>query len=200
MPIDNRNSGTDTDGTPDDGDDVDQKSSLLLIVIDAATQLGGRATTSGEPRRTHHSSGRSLVLPAVAARRAALHGDRLPTGKANSQAAAVLPRPATASLLPSSSRPQPGRADQRGIRTGPARRVAMTRIRNRNFVATTLTPVSSTTDMKEKRKEDEERRPTGAGSPRAGTGDAPTVTACRKPTTHPLPPGAPPPTVAVPRE
>ncbi len=85
----------------------------------------GRGHTSGEPRRTHHYLAPSLPSPTVAMNRAARRSSvGRPTTYANATLAAAPPRPGPASLLSSSSLPQPGSDRQQGGRAGTAPRAA----------------------------------------------------------------------------
>ncbi len=139
----------------------------------AATDSGGRDPLSEGPRRTRHFGGRSPVLPTVATARAALRNGRLPTGRADALAFAALPRPATASLLPSSFRPQPGRAEQHDIRAGQAQRVVAKE--SRSELATNMARVRSTAHAEQVQQDEQEAEAGGGGLPCAGIGIAPSA-------------------------
>ncbi len=111
---------------PDDAMD-DAVSSLLPS---AANSSGGRDPLSEGPLGDRQFGGRSLEMSTVTSTRAALRGGCLPTGRADALAFAAHPRPAAASLLPPSFRPQPGRADQHDLRARQALRVVERRSRS----------------------------------------------------------------------
>ncbi len=112
---------------PDACNDHDVSSLLsvgLMPINSTSISGGGRDRSSGRPLRTSHYHGHSLPLPTSASDRAAWRSVGRPTTLTNSMAIAAPPRPTPAGLLASSSRPQPGRVTQQGVRAGFAPRSA----------------------------------------------------------------------------